>query len=246
MAFFILGFILFVTIYITKYYKLNITKLQIEKEQELSLLEATIKSQERERKRIGEDIHDTVSPELLSALRLLNTEVPILEQPIQEKVIKAVQRIELGMGRLSSISHDLHPGSIETFGLVSGLEDFCRNVLDSFGCTISVSSPTSEIKLSVFHQVLIFRIIQELVYNSINHGQADQFNIYINEYPTHLILRITSNGRPFLMSDYFEGLKRPDSLGLKNVEQRLKILEGNIEFRTRAQVHTAQLTFPLK
>ncbi|WP_452226117.1 sensor histidine kinase [Lacinutrix cladophorae] len=181
-------------------------------------------SQEEERKRISRDLHDDISSKLIAVslnLHLLKSEktkesskADIIENTsiINNKAIESSRKI----------AHHLYPPVLEKFGLVQALKEL---VLD-FNKTKVVSIRfNSEIKFenetSNFH-LQIFRIIQELINNSIKHGQATIIEMKFRQHNSVNQFFYIDNGVGFDSSK----IEKYRGLGFSNIENRIQNING--------------------
>lgn len=101
----IIGFIIFVVIYHKNYFKLLQEKIRQEKIQEFLLMEAIIKSQEKERKRIGEGLHDDIAPILASVIMNLDTQIQVNGGENITHTQKAILSLENVISKVRETSH---------------------------------------------------------------------------------------------------------------------------------------------
>jgi signal transduction histidine kinase len=237
---FISGLIIFIAIFQNQ-------AVNREKKQEKLLSEAIIKSQENERKTIGEELHEDIAPVLVSALINLNSLAGKPKEILEENVEFAIQNVEFAIQKLRSISHQLHPAAIENFGLLFGLNDFSKVISNSKNVSLKVQSNFENIKLSSFEQIIVYRIIQELVINAIKHGSAKNIQLDLESDVTDLHISLNNDGENFDDIAYTNWIKNTDSLGLKIVQQNLNLLNGSIMFnvKLRSKISDILIRIPL-
>ncbi|MEP7197206.1 MAG: ATP-binding protein [Saprospiraceae bacterium] len=204
--------------------------------QEKLLSEAMIKSQENERRKIGEELHEDISPVLVSALINLNILVNKSKDFVESNIENAIENVELAIKKIRNISHQLHPAAIEKFGLLLGLKDFARSINNSKNVTIRIQSTFEELNLDSFVQLIIFRIIQELIINAIKHGNSKNIHLELNSENNLLQISISNDGIKFNAQTYKSGIENTDSLGLKIVQQKLYLLSGTIKFNSNPKL----------
>jgi len=188
------------------------------------ILQTSIAIQETERKRIAQDMHDAISSKL--NVLSLTTNVLLGDKNLkgdQKKALKnilAVTTTTLESSR--KIAHDLLPPTLEKFGLTAALEE----LFDSYGQSTGVDIEYSleELQLTETNQLHVFRILQELINNSITHGKANELAIYFEKNKSGFLLRYQDNGEGFNTD---EAMKSP-GIGLQNIKSRVKILTGKI------------------
>jgi signal transduction histidine kinase len=237
---FISGLIVFIAIFQNR-------AVNREKNQEKLLSEAIIKSQENERKKIGEELHEDIAPVLVSALINLNSLVDKSKDILEANVENAINNVELAIKKIRAISHQLHPAAIENFGLLFGLSDFSNVINRSKNVNLKIQSTIDNLNLRPFQQLIIYRIIQELVINAIKHGSAKNIQLELESDNTNLNIFINTDGTHFDAQAYSGGLRGTDSLGLKIVQQKLNLLNGTILFNilSNLKVHDILIKIPL-
>ncbi len=222
MFFLTLVIVLFVVVYQRKLLRQERRHKEAEEAHQLELLQATIESQEIERMRIGGELHDGVGG-LLGAIRLLsesleNTESDqrkIKEQRMNELIGESIQLVR-------SVSHDLYPVIISTLDLKEVFSSLNQRTVSATGLEIRMEM-NDEVKVSQDVRHKLYRIHQELLTNTIKHAHATQICVNISLSEHNLSYAYTDNGRG-LPADF----ERREGLGLKNVESRVKALNGQL------------------
>lgn len=188
------------------------------------ILQTSIATQEAERKRIAQDLHDAISSKL--NVISLTTNVLLGETDMKKDQKKALKKIlDVTTTTLESsrkIAHDLLPPTIEKFGLTIALEELFEEFSSTTG--IDLEHSLEELHLSEINQLHLFRILQELINNSITHGKANELTVYLEKGKNSFTLRYQDNGIGF---DPGETIKSP-GIGLQNIKSRVKILNGKI------------------
>lgn len=205
----------------------------IQKEQEKSrliiehqknILQATIETQEEERQRIAKDLHDDISAKL--NVVSLNTNV-LLEGGLEEYGVKQTLKHILNVTNkvLKSsrdIAHNLLPPVLEKFGLREAIEELAEEFSTThFNVTYNI---VYEEAFSTANELHVFRIIQELLNNSVKHGKATEAKINLETSKSTKLLEYSDNGKGFNVT---EALQKK-GLGLNNIQSRVEILQGNL------------------
>ncbi|MFN8331321.1 MAG: hypothetical protein U0T81_08905 [Saprospiraceae bacterium] len=239
--------ITFIVIQQRRFIKLENEKMLLEKIQEGKLAEAMIKSQELERKNIGENLHEDVAPILYLSLMDLNAFIDNNEFGAGNKLQFTINNISTAIQKIRDISHLIHPVSVETFGFIRGLADFSEIIIKSQECKINLDNKAEIISLNSFKQLMLFRIVQEVVYNSIIHGKSKKVDLVLKGDVNYLNVLIYHNGSKFTNDDYAKNLQSNGSLGLKNIQQRIGLLHGQITFDTvdNSNIQKVNVIIPL-
>ena len=202
------------------------SKLQIEHQQKI--LQTSIAIQEQERKRIAQDLHDAISSKL--NVVSLTTNVLLADKELDKKQKETLEQIlEITSSTLENsrkIAHDLLPPILDKFGLKAALEE----LFDEFSknTKIDIEYNVEELLLSQTNQLHVFRILQELINNSIRHGKANELVVYMEQDINGFMIRYQDNGTGFKIPD----VKKKPGIGIQNIKSRVKILSGNLSIES--------------
>ena len=182
---------------------------------------AEITIRENERKRIAGDLHDSLGP-LLSAVKLNISSVEIEDAADRLVLEKTGGYLDEIIGSLRRISHDLLPSTLERRGLLEAVQEFINQVKNKQSVNIQLYV-VKEIKVPKDKEIHIFRMIQEIVHNTIKHADARNLQIGFSEEGGHLLCLTKDDGRGF---DKEKILSGSSGLGLRSLESRCEILNG--------------------
>ncbi|HZE84281.1 MAG TPA: sensor histidine kinase [Puia sp.] len=189
---------------------------------------AEITIRENERKRIAADLHDSLGP-LLSAVKLNISSVEIPhpdDRLVLEKTGKYLDEI---IGSMRRISYDLLPATLERQGLVEAIREFVGQV--NLKQTINIQLyVVKDIRVPKEKEIHIFRMIQEIVHNTIKHARAKNLQIGLSEEAGHLLFLSKDDGKGF---DTEKELGRSSGLGLKSLQSRCEILSGILSLESK-------------
>lgn len=204
----------------------TLEKKELELFHQKELLEANLLVQEKERKRIGGEIHDDINSQL-SILGLFAQSLGkdgLNSKEIQEIKNNLLQHISKTNENSRRISHSLYPPILEKFGLIAALEDLINDYKLSEKIDIVLEIDTHLKGLNTITQLHIYRIFQELISNSIKHGNATKVKISSFELNDNFNFIYEDNGVGFDLNEYY--LKKT-GLGMKNIENRIYFLNGD-------------------
>ena len=200
-----------------KQYELRAVELQHQKD----LLKAIINSQEDERKRIGMDLHDEVGSKL-SSLRLTidhyveNNSETCSSVQFNQTCKTSIDGI---INNVRNISHNLSPILEGVYELSDAIYDFCDELNKSGKIKVitEVDEATEQISLPYFVKISLYRIVVELINNTIKHAEAN--HIFIHFFVSESIYRINyaDDGKGLDIAR----LSNNKGMGLQNIESRL-------------------------
>jgi signal transduction histidine kinase len=227
-AFVLMGFVLILFFYFSrkKITQKELEKKDLEIQYQKELLSAVIITQEEERKRIAQDLHDDISSKLnIVALNshLLNS-ANLKDYEVQEITANIIDLTAKALDNSRKIAHGLLPPVLDKFGLHAGLQELClefnslKDVEVHYNCNSNFSLLDNDRHLHVF------RILQELMNNSVRHGKATTISILFEDINGFTNCTYTDNGVGFEM----ESSENKKGLGLKNIESRITFLKGTM------------------
>jgi len=185
---------------------------------------AEITIRENERKRIAGDLHDSLGP-LLSAVKLNIGSVDTLAPADRGVLEKTGRYLDEIIGSLRRISHDLVPGILERRGLLEAIREFIAQVGARGSVNIQLYV-VKEIQVPKEKEIHIFRMIQEIIHNTIKHAHAGNLQIGFSEEGGHILCLTKDDGCGF---DKEKALSRSSGLGLRSLESRCEILGGILQ-----------------
>jgi signal transduction histidine kinase len=221
-------FFFFVT-YQKKMLKKQLELNEIRAKQQEEILINTITAQEKERKRIAQDLHDEVGA-MLSVVKLNvgRIEKKSEEQGAKKLAAETKTYLDEVITQVRRISRSLLPPSLEKLGLFFALEELANWVNKSDQLKIICWKSGEQFRFDTKKELAVFRIIQELLNNAIKHSEAS--NIYINSRFSpynYLMISVSDNGKGFELNE-----KMATGLGLKNLESRSKIMDAKFKMKS--------------
>lgn len=229
-------FSVFLTLVLFFYFsRKKIVKIAVEKKnQELhyqkEILQSVIQTQEEERMRIAQDLHDDIS----SKLNIVSLNTHLLKTPnLSEAEFEEITNNIVGLTAKAlensrRIAHDLLPPVFEKFGLHAAVEELVLEFSTAKNVQINYENELDFSALEVNKQLHIFRILQELLNNSIRHGKATHISITFVSKNHQNTCIYTDNGVGFNTNS--ENKKR--GIGMQNIESRVNFLGGNINVQS--------------
>jgi signal transduction histidine kinase len=201
---------------------------RIKTEQQKEILKNTVHAQEKERKRIAQDLHDEVGA-MLSVVKLnvARFEKKSENKEIQSLAIETKNYLNDVIGRVRRISRDLMPPSLEKLGLYYAIEELAGRVNDSGQMQLDFRKTGEPYRFDVKKELAIFRIVQELVNNSIKHAKASRIKITMRFGTNGLGLTFADDGVGFNMEKMVK-----TGLGIRNLESRSQIIGAQYRMKS--------------
>lgn len=226
-----IGLILFIIFHQRKVIRYQLRLQQMEQEQQKILLNASIRLQEEERQRLAADLHDDAGPLLATARLYLNENLVNQDKATQlQSIFQARQILDDTIQLIRNISHNLMPPTLKNFGLESATNDMFQKISGSG--TINASSRFHDYRerLKPEIELIVFRVIQELINNILKHSNSSFIHLTQNNHDGMFVLRIHHDGRGIVQADFEKLNKSNIGLGLKNISSRLRVAQGKIFF----------------
>lgn len=186
-------------------------------------INAEIDTLEKERKRIAADMHDELGPLVVSIKLKLNS-LDIKEREDVETLNAVYNNIGELINRMKEISNDLLPILLIKKGLLVAMEVSADEISRSGALRFSFRHNNVP-QLSEHITVNLYRILQEILHNTIKHAEASELSIEINADEKKLFVSTADNGKGF---DYYRASAEQAGLGLRNMLSRIELLKGEM------------------
>ncbi|MDI3318299.1 sensor histidine kinase [Pinibacter soli] len=241
-----IGLIFLIIFHQKKIIRYQMALQQMEFQQQKMLLNASIKLQEEERQRLAADLHDDAGPLLATARLYLNENLVNLDKTTQlQNIYNAKQIIDETIQLIRNISHSLMPPTLKNFGLESAVNDLFQKISGAGTITGSARFHDYKERMPAEKELIVFRIIQELVNNILKHSNSSFIHITQNINGNSFFIRLHHDGKGLTQADFEKLNKSSGGLGLKNIQSRLNVLQGKIFFERDSSQTYYKITIEL-
>jgi signal transduction histidine kinase len=198
--------------------------LQLEEEKMLLAAKSLVEGQEEERKRIANELHDGLGV-LLSATKMQFSAIRDTNPENISLIKKATQLLEQATGDVRIISHNMMPGLLTRFGLYDAVRDLFDKINDEGVLEATCYIQENLERFPENQEIMLYRIIQEMVNNSLKHAQASNIRLEIILSGDKLEIIFSDNGKGFNVEEMMDS----KSLGLKSIRSRVDFLNGKLQ-----------------
>ena len=189
-----------------------------------------INAEEKERKRIAEDLHDGVGQLMTAAwlnLQALKEQTQPNINGQYQLINKTMLLVDESCKEVRQVSHNMMPNALLRKGLVNAVKEFIGQINTG---KLSINLQTEELQKALPSHVetILYRVIQESVNNVVKHAEATQLDISINQDADGIDVMIEDNGKGFDTTI----TRETDGIGLQNIASRTQYLKGTVEWNS--------------
>lgn len=203
-------------------YNRNLSIQKAMKNMEQKHQEHNLATLENERQRFAQDLHDEIGASL-SAIRLYVSDIYSGQQneEMRDKLLQVKQTIDQSMASTRRISHNILPPGLEHMGLSHIVNDLVKTFNLSGLIHVRVLVSPGMPKLDYVRELILYRVLQELINNTIKHAGASQIDIGFDYTSDDYIIHYADNGKGFEVDE-----TTLEGIGLKNVKSRVAMVKG--------------------
>lgn len=199
----------------------RLQRISQEQEHRQQIAEIILNTQEDERRRVAERLHNGLG-QVLFAAKLSLSHLKC-DQPENKPALKYTEKLLSDcIQECRRISHNLTPVLLEEFGLKKTVEDVCNQMSGAVIFTCKINGLA--IRVEKFLEIAVYRIVQELMMNIVKHSEASQASIFIAEKDTAIQIRVMDNGKGF-----DERKRSREGFGLHTIRSKVNLLTGTIK-----------------
>jgi signal transduction histidine kinase len=231
--------IIFIFLYQHRHHRYLREKIELENRFKQEILRTQLETQENTFHQVGEELHDNIG-QLLSSTRMLIgiterslPQVPDTLHIANETLGKAIQDLRM-------LSKSLNKEWLHQFNVLDNLRAEVDRINITRKVRVILQSPVTSLPLNRESQVMLFRIIQEALHNSIKHAEADLINISMT-LSENITVTIHDDGNGFQVQH-----QEPAGVGLLNMKHRTTLLGGTIHWNSSASGTIVTIIIPVQ
>lgn len=210
--------------------------ISLQQEQKVIALKSMLSGQEQERARIARDLHDGLSG-MFSTIKMhlstLQHEHGFLKS--HELFQKSYRLVDAAAADIRNIAHNMMPEVLQKMGLMQALRDLCSSFNAKGSLQVSLHNYGMEERLPKEQEIIVFRIIQELLNNVVKHSGASEVIVQFNRDRNQLGITVEDNGCGFTP---VSGSEKPHA-GLDIIRERTSFLNGTCSIDSRPGIGTS-------
>ena len=195
---------------------------------EKRFMTALLRTEERSRASFSRELHDGLGPLLSSAKMSLSALNRANLKDNERQILQNSSAvIDEAIRSLREISNNLSPHILNDFGLVRGIKNFVERLGTLRDTNVEFSTTLKDERYDSNIEVILYRVVCELINNSLKHADATHISVMLREERELLIVEYSDNGRGFNYSDV-----ESSGMGLSNIRSRISSLNGKFELHS--------------
>jgi signal transduction histidine kinase len=204
---------------------------ELETEKKLAATEAVLKGEEKERTRLARDLHDGLGG-MLSGIKysFQNMKGNLVMNPENHQSFeRGLDMLDTSIKEMRRVAHNLMPEALVKFGLDTALKDFCNDINQTGAIKINYQSiGLANVSINQTAAITIYRIVQELINNTIKHAGASSAIVQVTKNEGQLSVTVEDDGKGFDTGI----LNKLGGIGWSNIQNRVEFLKGSIDVRS--------------
>lgn len=195
---------------------------EINRQQKLRFKEV-MDAEEKERRRIAQELHDGLG-QLLSTVKLnVSATEHLIDDANKTPFLNSLSLLDTACDEVRTISHNMMPSVLIRIGLLAALRELIRKINESRQIAVNMEVNFTE-RLEEYAEVAVYRIVQEVLNNSIKYAHAKMIAVRLNKQKNNFLMEISDDGIGFDTSLIEKG----EGIGWKNIYSRAAMLNGTV------------------
>ncbi|WP_421799714.1 tetratricopeptide repeat-containing sensor histidine kinase [Haliscomenobacter sp.] len=204
---------------------------ELEQEKQLLAADAMLKGQEEERRRLSRDLHDGLGG-MLSGIKqslVVIKSNPEMSEQSSKSIGRTIESMDQSINEMRRLARNLMPEALLKFGLKDALQDFCDYLSNSTQMQIQYQTFGIEQRIPEGQEVIVFRIVQELLNNVVKHAKASMVLLQLLRDGQRFSLTVEDNG----VGIPGDTLDKAQGIGWTNIRSRVDYLNGQLDIRSK-------------
>ena len=194
---------------------------------EKMFLKAIIQTEEKERKRFAKDLHDGLGPLLSTVKMSISTLKGMQQDDVSKEIVNNTELvINESIKSIKEISNNLSPHILDNFGLIRALRSFINKINATCAIKVNLVSNIGDDRFDSDTEVVLYRVLCELINNTIKHSRAKKIEISLFMDDKILNIVYQDDGKGFDKSELDHFGDR--GMGLSNMMSRINSLKGEM------------------
>ncbi len=211
---------------------------EVQRKEEIhgALLQEMFSIQEEERRRIARKLHDEASQviaSLAASLEAAALMLPTSADKTKATLRKVQAQSAISLHGIHNLIYELRPTLLDDLGLVAAIRWLVDNKLGAAGVTVNLKTTGQARRLAPQLETILFRVIQEAVYNIAKHAHAKNADVSLHFKKSVIGVRIRDDGRGFDVEEAISLKDRPRGLGLLGMKERVELTNGTLNIQSR-------------
>ena len=226
------GFVIFfLVMYMRRKAKNILEKEQMRSQFQQELLQTQLEIQEQTLKTISQEIHDNIGQVLSLAKLNLNTMEIDKKEELQEKIVDSKKLVSKAIQDLRDLSKSMNTDNIEAMGLVRAIE-YELEMIRKTGFKTELNVQGSVTRLEPQKELILFRIIQEVLNNIMKHADATTIDTRLDFNVNEIRILVKDNGKGFDLSLFNESDNSTVGLGIRNMHNRARLINASFHINS--------------
>jgi len=205
---------------------------EMEKDRQLVAVDSMLKGQEEERSRLARDLHDGLGG-LLSGVKFSISNMKnnfIITGDNLSVFERSLDMIDTSISELRRVAHNMMPEMLTKFGLDEALKEYCNTINSTKLLAVKYQSLGMNVRIEKSTEIIIYRIIQELINNIMKHAGATEALVQLIKEDSRLNIVVEDNGKGFDTAE----MAKNTGAGWVNIHSRVEYLKGQLDVNSEA------------
>jgi signal transduction histidine kinase len=202
------------------------------------LLQSKLEIQEQTLDHIAKELHANFS-HLVSLINInLSTILPQSSSEVKESILETKSLAKQLLSELKALSASLNTDHIMQIGFGKALENELKRLVNTKKFEVSFTKTGAEFNLPPEHEIILFRLCQEILNNVLKHARAACINVLLTYSADFFILEIADNGTGFEVDEIFKNGAEKGSTGLVNIRKRALLIKAELALESKIGLGT--------